>query len=499
MCLIDTVNIKLNCSKYQLELWKDSRILTEMDSAVEFKNLPELVGYIRSKLTGITPKDALQRLDNIIGGGVIIRYEIIQEGDKSKTSEPKSKYSHVEGCKLSRVLLSTYKRTANLSEELYRQLNGIVFQYPSWNVLSVPCPILNHRASFSTVSENISEYDIYPVIDGTVVTLYYYDGNWRLSSSNGYDVTSMRWLSSKTYMDAVQELITYYPAFSFGRLNPSCSYTIGFRHHSFHPMTSDPQKIWFIQSCNTALLNNLSVSNVDISKIIGQSSATVSSILSKSNTKPVLIINTKEDIGLPIQAPLEIKGDAKEIIATLRSHNENALVEFSKSLSGDFLEAPHYGYFLRPKTSRADLCDIILESTLLNLVRKALYNFPKKREFGQSELTPENRIEYAKLRSYLSGSIKYQFLTLFPQFHEDYVRFDTLFKKIAERIIYIIRHPEDKKIIEQRIEVVAQKFASIIKEQKINTSGPEGLSIVLDILNDRRHLEFYFTFLIVGK
>lgn len=523
--------------------------------ATEFKNLSELIGYLRSKLVGTSPKDTLERLQSLLGTDVTIKYEVVADvatpypstqstqGTQSVyaaatpsavstvvaaappaglSAMTKSRFSHVEGKTLSRILLSTHRKGDKLTMELYRHLNGLVLQYQGWKVLSVSSPILNFNFKMNEMIKNLDCYDIYPVIDGTVVTLYWYDpsaatvlhtqhsqqqhsqqqqqGSWRLSSANGYDVSDMRWLGSRTYMEALMELARQYPAFSLDKLNRSCSYTIGFRHPEFQPMKYDGPKIWFIQSCNTSLVNNLSVAKVDISKLVGQNASSVSSLLKSADVKPVLMINIREDIGLPIQAPIQFTPGMTEekIFETLRRHNDNALVEFSKSLSGDFVVSPHYGYFLRPRVNRADLCDIMFESTLLHLIKSALYNFPKKRNVGESELTPENRMEYAKLRAYLSNTIKYPFITLFPQFTDDYSRYDALFNKIADRIVQIIRKPSDRKSNDQRIEIIAQKFATHIKEKQINVTGSEGMSIVLDFLRDKRYLELYFSVLVVG-
>jgi hypothetical protein len=344
------------------------------------------------------------------------------------------------------------------------------------------------------IAGTIDDYDVYPIIDGTVVTLYWYGNSWRLSSSNGYDVTNMRWLSNKTYFDAIVELAADYPAFSFDRLSKSSSYTIGFRHHSFQPLLSDPQKMWFIQSCNTSLLNMLSVVNADISKIPVQTMAGLNNLLSKSTPKPVLIISSKDDIGLPVQGALE-----NPTLESLLDHNANSLVEFSKGLTGDFTVVPHYGYFFRPKSGKTGLGDYMFESTLLHLIRKTLYNFPKKRGLGETELSYENRIHYAILRAYLSHNLKYPFINLFPQYKDEYEKLDGIFRRVAERITQLLRSPNDKKIFDQKTEVVAQKMASSIIKQKLNVAGPEGMSIIIDLLNDRRHLEFYFSFLIAAK
>jgi hypothetical protein len=500
--------------------------------APDIKNLSDLIGFLRSKLNNVSARETLERLQNILGDEVTIRYEIVASkvntvntvstvstgntvntvstvstGNTVSKDSKHSKYSHTEGKIISRILLSTFRRGKKLSTELYRQLNGLVFQLPGWKLLSVAAPILNFNFKMNEMVQNLSSYDIYPVIDGTVVTLYWYEsqhtpngGSWRLSSTNGYDVTDMRWLGARTYMEALLELTNQYPTFSLDRLNRSCSYTIGFRHPEFQPMKYDGARIWFIQSCNTSMVNNLSVANIDISKMIGQSAGNMKSLLSGATIRPVLMINTREDIGLPIQAPIQFPEDMtdEKIFSTLRLHNENALTEFSKSLSGDFVTSPHYGYFLRPKVNDPELCDIMFESTLLHLIKNALYNFPKKRGVGESDLTPENRMEYAKLRAYLSNTIKYPFITLFPQFQIDYTRYDALFNKIAERIMQIIRKPTDRKSNDPRIELIAQKFAGHIKEKQINVLNSEGMLIILDFLRDRRYLELYFSVLVVG-
>lgn len=466
---------------------------------IDFTTLPDLVGYLRRDLVGFGPRETLERLQEALGPNIVVKYELTRDASASADikKSPAGKYSHADGCALSRVLLSTHKKTQTRSE-LFRRLNGLVLQYPDWKVLSISSPILSYDFGAEGAFKNIDKYDVYPIIDGTVVTLYWYGESWRLSSSNGYDVTDMRWLGAKTYMEALLELTAHYPTFSLDRLVRTCCYTVGFRHNDFHPMQYDGPKLWFIQSCNTLLLNSLSVANIDMSKLRGQSAASVDAILNAASVRPVFTVNVNDDIGLPIQAPIQFPDGmtSEKKAEMLYRHNENALIEFTKSLSGDFVVSPHYGYFLRPRDD--NLCDIMYESKLLALIKRALYNFPKKRMPGESELTPDNRLEYAKLRAYLSNVIKYPFITLFPQYSQDYVRYDTLFNRIADRIVQIIRRPTDRKNNDPRIEILAQKFAAHIKDKQISVLSEDGHSIILDFLRDKRYLELYFTILVVN-
>ena len=87
-------------------------------------------------------------------------------------------------------------------------------------------------------------YDLIYVDDGTVVTIYRwnhpkYGPIWILSTSNGYGVSNLRWMGSKTYAEVVFEIASMYPDFieatkaklvkntadetriDFGNLNPA--------------------------------------------------------------------------------------------------------------------------------------------------------------------------------------------------------------------------------------------------------------------------------------
>lgn len=472
-----------------------------------FRTLPELVGHLRTQLSNVSAREALEGLQEAVGPDVTIRYEILEDSgvaaadNDNATAQSKSKYANVAGKKLSRILLTSYKRRADLSTELYRQLNGIVLQYPGWKVLAVPASMFNQKPRESELIKNLSDYDVYPIIDGTVVTLYWHDtvnggpGSWRLSSTNGFDVTDYCWMSGLTYFAAIMKIAERYPQFSLARLNKSCSYTIGFRHHDFHPMRSDPEKLWFIQSCNLDILNNLLVTPLSASQFLDSSASKAS-----TQAQPMLVINSNDNIGIPIQRPILFNtDDGAAIMNLLHQYNENSLDAFMRGSKGDFVNEPHYGYFLRPKTHRGDLCDVMFESKVLHLLRKTMYNFPKKRALGDGELTATTRIEYAILRAYLGITIRYPFITLFPQYESSYKRYDDLFNKIAARIVQIISKRNDKKHADAKIETLAQSFADHIKESGVNVTNSEGINIILSFLRDQRYLELYFNAIVIGK
>ena len=147
---------------------------------------------------------------------------------------------------------------------LYYELNGLVLDTATWLPLVIPPLAFNMKPPMKIINRFLVDgaYDVINIDDGTVVTLYYYNDKWCLATAHGYDVTEMCWMGSLNYSEIIYDLVSrLYPEFAaasgisivdrrlqFTLLNPSNCYTFGFRHHNFHPITSDPERMWYIQS-----------------------------------------------------------------------------------------------------------------------------------------------------------------------------------------------------------------------------------------------------------
>jgi hypothetical protein len=84
--------------------------------------------------------------------------------------------------------------------------------------------------------------------DGTIVSLYYYDNKWRISTTRGYDMGASKWLSTKTYDEIVAIVLQKYDI-SFDELDQSKYYTIGFHHPEYHPFMNEITA-WSVSSRN---------------------------------------------------------------------------------------------------------------------------------------------------------------------------------------------------------------------------------------------------------
>lgn len=351
------------------------------------------------------------------------------------------------------VLLTAHITRANFDSELNRYANGLLFDTQTKEILVLPSPRFNKRVKLTDVSKHLSDYKAYKIQDGSVVNLYYDEPNqrWAMSSANGWDVSNYFWLGNKTYEEAFNECVRQYPEFSFDKLNKKFSYSVGFRHHEFHPLLNDPQSAWFIQSCDLEKLNNGTLS-----------------------------INYNDNIGIPLQTQITV---TDQMIDDLKS----ALARY---LANPSPQSINYGYILRSDNGR--FSNVILESTLLEKIRMLMYNIPKKIE-GLD--TPVKRIEYNILKAHGSED-RYNFQYLFPQYKQRYEYYDTTITRIATRVVATLKSgkvftPTTRQ--DQLINAVVQFFK---RNDSVDLTKEDGLSIAVDFIKRPAQLDLFFKYLI---
>ncbi len=182
------------------------------------------------------------------------------------------------GMAIGRVIISCERRAHRGGAPISSECNGVVIDARTWRPLVVPARAfsLYKRGLSVKIDEHIASkvYDIIHVDDGTIVTLYNWFNptlgadEWCLATGNGYDVSTLKWSGPQTYAQIFFEVASLYPQFvassgmqliadkstndiktrlTFPGLDKSRCYTVGFRSHDFHPMMSDPARMWQIQ------------------------------------------------------------------------------------------------------------------------------------------------------------------------------------------------------------------------------------------------------------
>jgi len=362
-----------------------------------------------------------------------------------------------------RAIISKQFSRGNFAKKITFQADGIVVDN-SGSVLALPLQRYNPHPNMGRVAAKLAEgkYRVQPIRDGSIVTLYYYNSRWRISSASGYDVTNVKWIGDKTYNEILDELL---PADFYSKLDNDKCYTVGFRHPSFHPLQTDPQCVWFMQSADLGSINCDS---------------------------PREIYN-KEG---PIDGIDDV--DVKNF-EEISAKNNVAINEYYAN------KTHHYGYVLRGDFDElGDVSNIMLESSLMKTVRQIFYNNTKYIE--KIKLTNENRINHIALRAYLTHNHKYDFIQLFPQFQSYYDSFDSVFKDIAthvknamhstegqKRLNSFRRSPGDYRAHGVIMEVSQHIFQKLEPQhgRKFNPRVDNAIGIIDNQINDRGLFLYY--------
>lgn len=293
---------------------------------------------------------------------------------------------------LRRLILSASKGPTNLRYPISRMCNGLVIALTSedvWKVVSVPPPVLARNASIGRI--RIEDYDIVEIQDGTVVTMYYYDGEWRYSSSNGYDVTNYRWMGELTFGEAIKESLLGCND-DISSLDIDSSYSFGFSHPSFHFFNQDKPTAWFIQ---------------------------------KTNLSTLKIVTTEDgnDMNLPMP---------KKIPLTQGFKNAGNLIDYMKK--NDSL-----GYILRNATREGPFMNILLESSKLKFARATVYKLKTAKSLNTNiNIDHTNRLQYSLLRLFLrDGSLgdKSIYARYFPQHKKIFNEYGEIFVAFAKKVL----------------------------------------------------------------
>lgn len=391
-----------------------------------------------------------------------------------KQTEGRFHVSYNNEGETSRLIISVNNKYIDYTKPAHCECNGLVVEYPSWKILSVPPRTLDRRPVMSEVVDYITNGTVYEAADGTTVTLYWYGEKWCMSSANGIDVSHYKWTGPSTYFEAICSAAEQY-GFDFDQLDKSKCHTIGFRFEDYHPLSTDPCKIWFVQSVDLAAVNEAGVIGAEYDN----------------------------SHGLPVQPTLKTQLSGKQLSAWMLEKNSAALINYCNNPCA---EEVHYGFVIRTDTR-----DILLESTLMHFIRCYVYNMPKVYR-GRIKVAPESRIEYILLRVYLLNTPKRQFTQIFGQFADRFAVYDEIFGQLSNCVVQLLRNRcqgiatpspqfKNKKLTEftPKISALAAVLAEYIRNSaQINVMDAHGPGIVHDFIMTNKNLDMYFTYLFSG-
>jgi len=97
---------------------------------------------------------------------------------------------------------------SNISLKIVRECNGIILEKTTFKIL---CYTFDKCIDSETFDKNINLDNLYveKAIEGTLVRLFYYNNQWRLSSKKCIDAYKSKWLSEKNFGLLFEECINY--------------------------------------------------------------------------------------------------------------------------------------------------------------------------------------------------------------------------------------------------------------------------------------------------
>lgn len=430
----------------------DSRRLEPKDSLSEARPVRKeryrgKKAVIPVEVTTVRQRDGTHKLN--LGALFDLTLAETKSAGKLPTDEGPAPNSHqsVSEWQIARLVLCSDKsarRGGGTSAQgrvsrLFYECNGVVVDARTWRVLAMPPGAFNRSPSAKAVDAHLSQnlYDIIRADDGTVVTLYSWEGpagkrTWSMATSGAYDVSSLHWIGPLTYAEILYDLVVrLYPEFkdatgmdllqdtgkpvlTFSKLDDRRCYTIGFRHWNFHPLRADPERVWQIQSCDCSEPG-----------VPGRGPGVLPAIPQQTTFRPAVPIT----------------------LATLRASGGDALAAAAAyiatprgAVAAPLLPPPelNYGIILRSRdTGRTGIwSDVLIETALLDRIRRIAYERPHRAD--RDALSPAETFIYAAWRALLKRQ-QVDFLALYPEWSERMHGYSAFLDNVVTQIVHAIR------------------------------------------------------------
>lgn len=346
-----------------------------------------------------------------------------------------------------RVLI-THNRLGETVNELTTSANGIVYDAVRKRVLCVPSMSLvyNPTPAQLTTALAVPDTKVYAAADGTTVNLYHDGTGWCMGTIHAWDISGYTWIGPRTYREQFDQVMKPY-SFDWGQLDPTLTYTVGFRCADFHALRFDPPRCWLISAQSNETMQSVQVTT-----------------------------------GLPAQ--VEVTGDILTA-AKLTETASSAYSDFIYAIRTNQRVIPiNYGYIVKSPTQ-----SLFIESSLMKRVRQHLYNFPKHGII----LDNKNRQQYVLLKAYLNYIRVDEFLLVFPQFKQQFETFGSFFNALTDRIIEMLRNRNSRKAdTSNKFDALALSFVNgACKTESLNPMSSSTGDIVRQYVYDDTRIPEY--------
>lgn len=363
-----------------------------------------------------------------------------------------------------RVILYPKKDNIDFKNPIVKECNGTVFEYNNgWKLLALPQnAFCTNKISMKKLNDLYvsGAYDVYEVLDATIVTLYYYQNQWHMSSTKSYDVGPLEMCQGMTFMDAFCDLMnTKYKAFRFEDLNKEFSYTVALRHSSYHIFDETKHL-----ANRTRYVPKPGVDMNSYIMVMAVTDTTTGQTMSKNVP------------GLPQQNPITLKDSS---VHSLTNYARSAYSKYSKAYRlQNFKYKPLYGYILRAKNRSVPLeySTIYIESELYKIIKCGLYK--------NNKLIVDGNLNQLIVNMSASHDRYEQFRIVFQQFEYKFQQLDNAIEALANDVIYrIVNNAMDQSDASNPIETIICNLVDRLQTEPDITAG-----IVKDMLYSKEYI-----------
>jgi hypothetical protein len=383
-----------------------------------------------------------------------------------------------------RIIISGDKFNSDFTDPINYQCNGVVFDGDYQKVLSYPAPICRPVYNKAELLAGIqqSRYEIYRMRDGTIITLYWYEpeSRWCMSSANGYDIGTFKWIGSTTYWEAFNKIASGIEGFSLDNLDKSKCYTLGFRFHEFHLFTRDPECIWFVQCCDLDALN------ADEPKLVV---ITASGWGGDSGNGG----GNGGGNGIPTEVAMLQRQQAVAVAPTADGANQffaNMRAQSTASLNND---ANHYGYLFRDPSCMGANANVVIESNLMQSLRRMLYDFSAAKRDKRIRIDNNNRLSYTLIKCYLNYNLRSQFIKLMPHFEARFNHFNKVVNLVIAKVITRLRSRGRGGDSRSPLDNLAKTLTTqIMSAEPVNVNDPNTRGIIHDRIVNPKYMSLWY-------
>lgn len=369
-----------------------------------------------------------------------------------------------------RFILTTNRYKANFSIPIVRESNGCIFEIFDADTiklaqLSAPpnelCTTLSHKH----IERLLSNGTVYEVKDGTSINIYYdphyveeYNdhitlGKWIFATRNSFDIGNLCWRGF-TYNEIISDVLRTYDI-KLNDLQQGHTYSIGFRHPSYHPFLAHVKKspeMWLIK-----------------------------------------ITPPGEPLKIPVQEPYcGREPNTPLTLSEMLRKCENSLAQHI-----DNNDSPCLGFIIRAAES-ADI-DVLIESQLWHTIRHMVYQLPfiPNRTIREHQEQLFKDINYVILHAFMHIEKRELFIKLFPQFAQKYELYFTLIARLADKIIITLNKYDTD--IKGENEIDSQflvRFVPIIRENwTLRQLSHIDKKIIKTMITNPRYIDIYYEIL----